>query len=37
MDKQDRVYSSHRESLEKFGLVQRVCGTSVQVIPSETC
>ena len=32
MDKQDRAYSSHNERLEKFGLVQRVCGTNtVQV------
>lgn len=37
MGKQDRAYSSNRERLEKFGSMQRVCGTNtVIVIPSET-
>ena len=38
MDKQDRAHSSNKESLEKFGLVRRVCGTNtVHVLPSEIC
>lgn len=37
-DKQDRAYSGNKESLEKFGLVRRVCGTNtVHVIPSKIC